>query len=161
MVEPIVQRVLTLDLHKIIATVGPNLTSLRLDFTYHFSDDPHSENLHLCEAIRDSCQSLEYLTLLFPPSDKIDDAPRVSVCHQLFRAPGNVKTTVAGMLNLKRAEIIGYHTYCEGSSREMVINASEDVWASQNVMVWESCVGHSMDRECLHTNTQILGRYAN
>ena len=149
---------LTSDMNTIIAKVGPNLTSLRLDFAYHFADDLNPENLHLCTAIRDNCQSLEYLTLCFPPSDKIDDAPRASVCHQLFRAPGNFKSKGIGMLNLKRAEIIGHHTYCAGSSREMVINASEDVWASQNVMVWESCLDGSMDHECLHTNIQIHGR---
>ena len=146
------------DMNTIIAEVGSNLTSLRLDFAYHFADDLNPENLHLCAAIRDNCQSLEYLTLCFPPPDKIDDAPRASVCHQLFRAPGNFKSKGVGMLNLKRVEIIGHHTYCEGSSREMVIDASEDVWASQNVVFWESCMDGSMDHECLHTNIQIHGR---
>jgi hypothetical protein len=144
--------------HKIIERIGPTLRSLRLDFSYHFADDLHTTNVHLCTAIRDNCQNLEYLTLSFPPPDKLDDAPRASVCHQLFRAPVNFLTRGAGMLHLKKAEIIGHHSYCEGSSRKMVIDASEDVWATQNQMVWEgSSENGSLDNECLHTNIQIQG----
>jgi hypothetical protein len=65
------------------------------------------------------------------------------------------------MLNLKKAEIIGHHSYCEGSSRKMVIDASEDVWATQNQMAWDASspspeIG-SLDTECLQTNIQIHG----
>ena len=42
------------------------------------------------------------------------------------------------MPNLKKAEIIGHHNYCEGSSREMIIEASEDIWESQNQLWWKS-----------------------
>ena len=111
--------------------------------------------MHLCPTIRDNCQNLEYLTLSFPPPDNLNDAPRASVCHQLFRAPGSFG---AGMLNLKKAEIIGHHSYCEGSSRKMVIDASEDVWTTQNQLWWEaSSENESVDHECLHTNIQIHG----
>jgi hypothetical protein len=76
----------------------------------------------------------------------------------LFRAPGNLKSQGVGMLNLKKAEILGHHAYCEGSSREQVIDASEDVWACQNIMVWDSCIAGSLNLECLHQNIQIHGR---
>jgi len=148
------------DVHTIITKIGPNLTSLRLDFSYHFADDFNTPNVHLCTAIRDNCQNLYYLILSFPPPDKIEDAPRASICHQLFRAPVNF-TNSAGMLNLKRVEIIGHHGYCEGSSRKMLIDASEDVWATQNQIVWEaSSEDGSWDHECLHTNIQIHGTSA-
>src|SRR5205814_4062358 len=114
--------------------------------------------LHLCTAIRDNCQNLEYLTLSFPPPDNLDDAPRASVCHQLFRAPVSFTTRGAGMLNLKKAEIIGHHSYCEGSSRKMVIDASEDVWETQNQSWWESSSeSGGSELECVHTNIQIHG----
>jgi hypothetical protein len=62
------------------------------------------------------------------------------------------------MLNLKKAEIIGHHSYCEGSSRKMVVDASEDVWETQNQLWWEaSSENGSLDHECLHTNIQIHG----
>jgi hypothetical protein len=141
------------DVHTIIRHIGPTLTSLRLDFSYHFADDLDTTKVHLCPTIRDNCQNLEYLTLSFPPPDNLNDAPRASVCHQLFRAPGSFG---AGMLNLKKAEIIGHHSYCEGSSRKMVIDASEDVWTTQNQLWWEaSSENGSLDHECLHTNIQI------
>ena len=152
----------SVDVHKIIERIGPTLTSLRLDFAYHFADDLISTNVHLCAAIRDNCQNLEYLTLSFPPPDNLDDAPKASVCHQLFRAPVSFTTRGAGMLNLKKAEIIGHHSYCEGSSRKMVIDASEDVWATQTQMVWEASTENgTSDDECLHTNIQIHGTPAN
>jgi hypothetical protein len=141
------------------------LTSLRLDFYYHFADDLIQTNAHLCTTIRDHCQNLEYLTLSFPPSDRVDDTPRASVCHQLFRAPLISSTQdvgTPGMPNLKKAEIIGYHNYCEGSSRDMVIEASEDVWESQNDLWWKTSSDgeDSMDPECSHTNIQIHGTQA-
>jgi len=135
------------------------LTSLHLDFSYHFADDLDTPNVHLCTTIRDNCQSLEYLTLSFPPSDNPDDTPRASVCHQLFQTPvhkGHGNKPVFGMLKLKKVEIIGHHSYCEGSSRKMVIDASEDLWATQNQLWWERKSG-SLDHECLHTNIQIHG----
>lgn len=62
------------------------------------------------------------------------------------------------MLNLKKVEIIGHHRYCEGSSRKMVIDASEDVWTTQNQLWWEATSEKgSVDHECLHTNIQIHG----
>jgi hypothetical protein len=62
------------------------------------------------------------------------------------------------MLNLKKAEIIGYHSYCEGSSRTMVIEASEEVWATQSQSSWEGQSERgSVDHECLHTNVKIHG----
>ena len=148
---------LTVDVLVIIRKIGPTLTSLSLDFSCHFADDLDSTNVHLCAEIRDSCQNLEYLTLSFPPSDNLHDAPRPNVCHQLFRAPTNLLTRGPGMRNLKKAEILGYHGYCEGSSRKMVIEASEEVWATQR-QSWEPGepeIGSA--HECLHTNIQIHG----
>jgi hypothetical protein len=115
-------------------------------------------NVHLCTTIRDNCQSLEYLTLSFPPPEKLDDAPRATICHQLFRAPVTFSQKV-GMLNLKRVEIFGHHDYCEGSSRKMVVDASEDVWETQNQLRWKASYdeGEELDYECVHTNIQIHG----
>jgi hypothetical protein len=143
-------------MHLIISKFGSNLTSLRLDFAYHFADDLEATNVHLCTTIRDNCQSLEYLTLSFPPPDKLDDAPRATICHQLFRAPVSCVTQKVGMLSLKRVEIIGHHSYCEGSSRKMVVDASEDVWETQSQMRWDTAE-KGQDYECLHTNIQIHG----
>src|SRR5271155_5214092 len=142
----------------IISKIGPNLTSLHLDFSYHFADDLDATKIHLCPTIRDNCQNLEYLTLSFPPPDKLYDAPRASVCHQLFRAPRSLMSRGAGMLNLKKVQIIGHHSYCEGSSRKMVVEASEDVWATQSQLWWEATSEDGLlDKECLHTNVQIHG----
>jgi hypothetical protein len=145
------------DMDVIVGKVGPSLTSLHLDFSYHFADDLLATNFHLCATIRDNCQNLEYLTLKFPPPDNVHDSPRASVCHQLFRAPGSFMSG-AGMLNLKKAEIIGDHSYCEGSSRKMIIEASEEVWERQNEVWWEaSSESGTLDHECLHTNIQVHG----
>jgi hypothetical protein len=138
--------------------MGHTLTSLHLDFSYHFADDLNTTDVHLCATIRDSCQNLEYLTLSFPPPDRLQDAPYASVCHQLFRAPTSCKTPGVGMPNLKKAEIIGHHSYCEGSSRKMIIDASEEVWETQNQSWWEaSSESEGLDQECVHTNLQIHG----
>lgn len=145
-------------MHIIIGKMGHTLTSLHLDFSYHFADDLNTTDVHLCATIRDNCQNLEYLTLSFPPPDRLHDAPYASVCHQLFRAPSSCKARGVGMPNLKKAEIIGYHSYCEGSSRKMIIDASEEVWETQNQSWWEaSSEGGGLDQECLHTNLQIHG----
>jgi hypothetical protein len=145
------------DVLVIVRKIGPTLTSLTLDFSCHFADDLDSTNAHLCAEIRDSCQNLEYLTLSFPPSDKLQDAPRPNVCHQLFRAPASLFSRGPGMPNLKKAEILGYHGYCEGSSRKMVIEASEEVWATQR-QSWEPPeFSNGSNHECLHTNIQIHG----
>lgn len=150
-------RLTSVDVVLIIRKIGPTLTSLSLDFGCHFADDLDSTNVHLCTTIRDSCQNLEYLTLAFPPSDNLHDAPRPSVCHQIFRAPASLMTRGPGMLNLKKAEILGHHSYCEGSSRKMVIEASEEVWATQRQSSSTSEAECGSDHECVHTNIQIHG----
>jgi len=147
-----------LDVDTIIGKMGPELKTLYLDFAYHSVDDSEATGVHLCTTIRDNCQNLEYLTLSFPLSDNVDEAPRPSVCHQLFMSPNHILSHDTGMLNLKRVEIIGHHSYCEGSSRERVIYASEEVWEKQNQLAWEtSSENGSLDHECLHTNIQIHG----
>jgi hypothetical protein len=153
---------LTEDMHIIIGKMGHTLTSLHLDFSYHFADDLNTTDVHLCATIRDNCQNLEYLTLSFPPPDRLHDAPHASVCHQLFRAPNTCKTSGVGMPNLKKAEIIGHHSYCEGSSRKMIIDASEEIWETQSQSWWEaSSESGGLDQECVHTNLQIHGTPAN
>src|SRR5579859_2111010 len=145
-------------MHTIIWKMGHTLTSLHLDFSYHFADDLNTTDVHLCATIRDNCQNLEYLTLSFPPPDRLHDAPYASVCHQLFRAPTSCKARGVGMPNLKKAEIIGHHSYCEGSSRKMIIDASEEVWETQNQSWWESSSeSGGSELECVHTNIQIHG----
>jgi hypothetical protein len=63
-----------------------------------------------------------------------------------------------GMLNLKGVQIIGDHSYCEGSSRKMIIEASEEVWERQNEVWWEaSSESGALDHECVHTNIQVHG----
>jgi hypothetical protein len=146
------------DVCAIITRAGSTLTSLDLEYKYHSADDLERTKIHLCATIRDNCQNLEYLTLSFPPPDRPSDAPRPSVCHQLFRAPGSFMNRAAGMLNMKACQIIGYYDYCDGSSRKMMIDASEEVWESQSATCcWSSCGDDSLDHGCLHANMQIHG----
>jgi hypothetical protein len=136
------------------------LTTLDLEYRYHFADDIDLTKIHLCATIRDNCQNLEYLALSFPPPEASHDTPRPSVCHQLFRAPGSFMNRAAGMLNMKACQIVGYYDYCDGSSRKMMIDASEEVWESQNSVCWPSncdADDESLDHGCLHANLQIHG----
>jgi hypothetical protein len=137
------------------------LTSLELEFKYHFADLERT-NVHLCATIRDHCQNLQYLTLSFPPpTEGSTETPRLSVCHQLFRAPGSFLSRSAGMLNLKAAQIIGYYDYCDGSSRRKMIDASEEVWESQSSTSCPStCGNEALGHGCLHANMQIHGTSA-
>lgn len=138
--------------------MGPSLTHLDLEYRYHFADDIERQKIHLCATISESCQNLHWLSLSFPPPEPSDDAPRPRVCHQLFRAPGSFMNRAAGMLNMKACQIVGYYDYCDGSSRNMMIDASEEVWESQNAQCWPStCDDESLGHGCLHANLQIHG----
>jgi hypothetical protein len=136
--------------------MGSTLTELELDFAYHQADHLAPNQVHLCTTIRDNCQNLQFLTLAFPPHKGPHAAPRASVCHEIFRGLGGAG---AGMPHLKKAEIVGHHTYCNGSSREQIIEASEEVWAAQHDLVWEgnSEDGSVVEHECLHANVLLHG----